>query len=192
MRGSAAVKKKSFTEFVKTHTNKMLMNVNTCMICEILEVDMNLLKADVLPLHDQEATPILDVPIAFHQTDKFLIQVPYKKGDIVLVVCSQADIDPLMFGGGKASSRSFSANDALIVGGVNFFTKPLVNEHQNDVVIATKDMNTKLVITENSEIIMKSTKFTVESEEIELKGGDIKFTGASITANGEDLTVDLV
>ena len=179
------MKKTSMTQFVSQSIEESLMNVDTCLVCEVLEVDMNLYKADVLPLHDPEATPILDVPIAFWQTEQFVIQVPFKKGNKVLVVCSQADIDPLMFGGGKAASRSFSANDALIVGGVNYFTKPLQNEHPNDVVIGTKDFRTKIVINELGEINVKSSNFKVEADNIE-------FIGSTITANGEDLTTDLV
>jgi len=159
--------------------------MNTCLICEVLEVDMNLYKADVLPLNDPEATPILDVPIAFHQTDQFVIQIPYKKGNRVLVVCSQADIDPLLFGGGEAASRSFSANDALIVGGINLFINPIQNEHPDDVVIGTKDFQTKIVLNDSGEINVKSSKFKVEAD-------DIEFIGSTITANGEDLTTDLV
>lgn len=150
------MKKTSMTQFVGESIEESLMNVDTCLICEVLEVDMNLYKADVLPLHDPEATPILDVPMAFWQTEQFVIQVPFKKGDKVLVVCSQADIDPLMFGGGKAASRSFSANDALIVGGVNYFTKPLQNEHPDDVIISDKKFNNKIRIQPDGEIFIES------------------------------------
>ncbi|MFJ7663754.1 Gp138 family membrane-puncturing spike protein [Lysinibacillus sp. NPDC097162] len=177
--------KTSITQFVSENIQESLENINTCLICEILEVDMNSLKADVQPLNDSEATPILDVPIAFHQTEQFIIQVPYKKGDTVLVACSQADIDPLMFGGGDAASRAFSANDALIIGGINYFTKPIQNEHPDDLVIGTKDFTTKIVINEAGEVSIKSSKFKVEADDIEL-------IGKTITANGEDLTVDLV
>ncbi|MFF5994287.1 Gp138 family membrane-puncturing spike protein [Lysinibacillus sp. KU-BSD001] len=150
------MKKTSMTQFVGETIEESLMNVNTCLICEVLEVDMNLYKADVLPLNDPEATPILDVPMAFHQTAQFVIQVPYKKGDIVLVVCSQADIDPLMFGGGKAASRSFSANDALIIGGVNYFTKPLDNLYPEDILIADKKFNNKIRIQPDGHIFIES------------------------------------
>lgn len=177
--------KKSLTQFVSDNIKERLENINTCLICEILDVDMNLFKADVLPLNDSEATPILDVPIAFHQTEQFVIQVPYKKRDNVLVVCSQADIDPLMFGGGKAASRAFSANDALIIGGINYFTKPIQNEHPDALVIGTKDFQTKLVLNDAGEINIKSSKFKVEADDIEL-------IGKTITANHERLTTDLV
>lgn len=148
--------KTTMTQFVSESIEENLMNMNTCLICEVLEVDMNLYKADVLPLDDPEATPILDVPFSFWQTEQFVIQVPFKKGDIVLVVCSQADIDPLMFGGGEAASRSFSANDALIVGGVNFFTKPLQNVHPDDVLITDKQFKNKIRIQPDGEIFIES------------------------------------
>lgn len=170
---------------ITAHINEAFENVDTCLICEILEVDMNLLKADVLPLHDPEASPILDVPIAFHQTEQFIIQIPYKKGDKVLVVCSQTDIDPILYGGGDAASRSFSRDDALIIGGVNYFTTPITNEHPDDIVIGTKDFQTKIALNDAGEISVKSTKFKVEADNVE-------FIGSTITANGEDLTTDLV
>ncbi|MGR6904723.1 Gp138 family membrane-puncturing spike protein [Lysinibacillus sp. BSL11] len=148
--------KTTMTQFVSESIEENLMNMNTCLICEVVEVDMNLYKADVQPLNDPEATPILDVPFSFWQTEQFVIQVPFKKGDIVLVVCSQADIDPLMFGGGEAASRSFSANDALIVGGVNFFTKPLQNAHPDDVLITDKQFTNKIRIQPDGEIFIES------------------------------------
>ncbi|MEY9979682.1 Gp138 family membrane-puncturing spike protein [Lysinibacillus sp. RC79] len=177
--------KTSMTQFMSTAIEESMMNMNTCLICEVLEVDMNTFKADVLPLNDPDATPILDVPIAFHQTDRFVIQIPYKQGDRVLVVCSQADIDPLLFGGGEAASRSFSANDALIVGGINLFTNPIENEHPDDVVIGTKDFQTKIVLNDAGEIDIKSLKFRVDAD-------DIEFIGGTITANGRDLTTGIV
>lgn len=176
--------KTSMTQFLGTAIEESLMNMNTCLICRVLDVDMNLYKADVLPLNDPEATPILDVPIAFHQTDRFVIQMPYKKGDKVLVVCSQADIDPLMFGGGDAASRSFSANDALIIGGINLFTNPIQNEHPDDVVIGTKDFQTKIVLNDTGEIDIKSSKFRIEAD-------DIEFVGDTITANGKNLVTSI-
>lgn len=162
------MKKMSFNEFTNEQINEALMSVDTCLICKVLEVDMNLLKADVLPLHDPEATPILDVPIAFHQTDNFLIQVPYKKDDIVLVVCAQADIDPLLFGGGNAASRSFDRNDALIVGGVNFFTKPIdiPKEHEESLLICRKDFKSRIEIDKDGKIIVETDQdIDVKSEQ---------------------------
>ncbi|OXS74922.1 hypothetical protein B1B04_08520 [Lysinibacillus sp. KCTC 33748] len=176
--------KTTMTQLVSASIEESLMNVNTCLICRILEVDMNTFRADVLPLNDPDATPILDAPIAFHQTDQFVIQIPYKKDDKVLVVCSQADIDPLMFGGGDAASRSFSANDALIIGGINLFTNPIQNEHPNDVVIGTKDFQTKIVLNDAGEIDIKSSKFRVEAD-------DIEFVGSNITANGRNLATNI-
>lgn len=169
------MKKTSMTEFVSGSIEENLMNVNTCLICEVLEVDMNLYKADVLPLHDPEATPILDVPMAFHQTEQFVIQVPFKKGDKVLVVCSQADIDPLMFGGGKAASRSFSANDALIVGGVHYFTKPLQNEHPEDLLLSDKIYKNKIRITSTGEIFMESEENIniISKKDVIIKGENV-------------------
>lgn len=150
------MRKTSPGKHVSAKIDEALGGVNTCRICKIIDIDMNLYKADVVPLDDPDATPILDVPIAFHQTEHFVIQVPYKVWDIVLVVCAQSDIDPLMFGGGEAASRAFSENDALIVGGVNYFTKPLENPHPEDVVISDKVFKNKIRIQPDGEIFIES------------------------------------
>ncbi|NYV64659.1 hypothetical protein HYI36_05275 [Bacillus sp. Gen3] len=182
-----------FHNILQTQEQEMLEGINTCAICRIETVDLSTMKADVVPLFDEELTPILNVPIAAHQTSDFIIRVPYKVGDLVLVVFSQRDIDPIMFGGGEASVRMHGIDDALIVGGINLFNDPLPNEHSEDIVISKKDMTTKIVLTKDDEIIFKSKKITIDAPDgVEIKGGDITMTGGAITANGEDLTVDLV
>lgn len=149
-------KKTSMTGFVSKQINERLMQMNTLLICKVLEVDMNLYKADVLPLHDPDATPILDVPFGFQQTDHFVVQVPYKQDDIVYVGCVQHDIDPLMFGGGEPAKRTFDANDAIIIGGVHYFTKPLSNPHPDDVTITDKVFKNKIRIQPDGEIFIES------------------------------------
>lgn len=158
MRGGACVneKKTSLTGFVGKQINERLTKINTLLFCKVLEVDMNLYKADVLPLHDPDATPILDVPFGFPQTDHFVIQVPYKPGDIVYVGCVQHDIDPLMFGGGEAAKRTFDANDAVIIGGIHYFTKPLSNPHPDNVIISDKVFKNKIRIEPSGQIWMES------------------------------------
>ena len=57
--------KTTMTQFVSESIEENLMNMNTCLICEVVEVDMNLYKADVRPLNDPEATPILMYHLVF-------------------------------------------------------------------------------------------------------------------------------
>lgn len=183
----------SVHEVMNKQKDAILKGINTCAICRIEKVDMQLMKADVVPLFEDELTPILNVPIAVHQTNDFIIRVPYKKDDKVLVVFSQRDIDPIMFGGGEQSVRMHGIDDALIVGGINLFTEPLPSGHEDDLIISKKNLSTKIVITKDDEILLKSNKVTIDAPGgVDIKGGDITMTGGAITANGEDLNVDLV
>ncbi|RYI25205.1 hypothetical protein EVU96_24890 [Bacillus infantis] len=172
----------------------LLKGMHVCSLCRIEKVDLSLMKADVVPLFEEDLPIIKNVPIAAQQTDDFIIRVPYKKGDIVLAVFSQRDIDSIMYGGGESSVRMMAIDDAIIVGGINLFTKPLPIENSEDLVISKKDFSTKLVLTKSGDILFQAAnKLVIDAPGgVDIKGGDIRMTGGAITANGEDLNTDLV
>ncbi len=140
--------------FINLKQEDMLAGINTCAICRIDAVDMQEMRADVTPLFDDELTPILNVPIATHQTSDFIIRVPYKSGDLVIVVFSQRDIDPIMFGGGEQATHTFGIDDAIIVGGISLFTNPLIaiTADDEDFLITKKDYTSRIVIAKNGDI----------------------------------------
>lgn len=147
----------SIYQFFEKNNQNLLNSVNTCGFARVVKVDMKYMRMDVQPLFEMDAPQILNVPIATHQTKKFFIRPPYKVGDIVLLIFSQRDIDPIVWEGGEASTRKLSIDDALVIGGVTPFTQPLPDEfeeHKEDFVIATRDYKTRLIITKDGDIIV--------------------------------------
>jgi hypothetical protein len=156
--------------YFKTKQHDLLKNMNTCAICRIEQVDLSKMKANVVPLFEGELTPILNVPIAAHQTKDFLIRVPYAKGDLVLVVFSQRDIDPILYGGGEPSTRMLGIDDALIVGGINLFTEPLPSVHSEDLVITRKDFSSKIVLKANNDVVIHTDAKVLLGDENAVEG----------------------
>ena len=138
----------------------MTDGLNTCTLAEILKVELKYMRADIKLLTDDEDI-IMQVPIAPQQTGDFIIRMPYKAGDKVLVVFSQSDIDPFLFGGGSSSERQLAKDDAIIVGGVRSFADTLpddFSEHEEDFVIAKLDLSARIVIKDDGEILIESDK----------------------------------
>ena len=113
---------------------------------------------------------LIEVPVSFIKAGPFVIRPPYKKGDIVLVVFADEDIDNVLLSGSVSepnSTRKHSLDDAIIVGGIMPFTQTLPNEHIEDLVIAKDDFTTKIVVKEDGEIIIQGGKVYLGSEDAE-------------------------
>ena len=133
-------------------------NLNTCTLAEIINVELKYMRADIKLLTGDEDI-IMQVPIAPQQTGEFIIRIPYKVGDNVVVMFSQSDIDPFLFGGGVSSEGQHTIDDAIIIGGIQSFNEPLLDEfteYEEDLVIAKRDFSARIIIKENSEILIES------------------------------------
>lgn len=144
--------------FFKRQQKNTADSLNTCTLAEIIKVDLRYMRADIKLLLPDDPI-VMQVPIAPQQTSDFIIRIPYKVGDTVVVMFSQNDIDPFLFGGGEASRRQHEADDAIIVGGIQSFSRPLLDdftEYEDDFVIAKRDFSARIIIKENSEILIES------------------------------------
>lgn len=147
-------------------------------IIEVYDPKVN--KADIKLLPGGDL--IKSVPVGMQQSNDFFIRVPYKKGDHVLVVFAQRDIDGVMYGSSNIpSERMLAIDDAIIVSGINLFTDPLPAADVNKLVIGQKNGAAK--------ITMSGGKISLVGD-VDIVGGNVKITGDAITANGEDLTTD--
>lgn len=147
-----------FKELLNRQKSSLKENMNTCVIAEINSVDLKHMRADVI-FPDEEKTLILRVPIAPQQTGGFIIRPPYKKGDSVVIVFSQQDIDPFLYGGGDSSDREHHMDDAIIIGGARGFTEPLPDEfteHAEDLIIAKRDFSARIILKVNGEMLIES------------------------------------
>lgn len=154
---------KEANDFFRRFKEKMVGGLNTCAIGLIESYDPVKLKADVRILPSE--TLIKSVPVVIQQTGDFYIRVPYKRNDPVAVVFAQREIDNIMYqANNPASQRMLAVDDALVIGGVNFFT--------NDLPAADAD---KLLIGEKS-----------GGATIAIGGGKISMTGI-VEVNGSQI-----
>lgn len=180
--------KKEANNFFNRQQKNLLSGINTCSPGQIEKYDPITNKADVILSPDGQL--IVDVPVSTIQTSEFFIRVPYKQGDPVIVIFSQRDID-IVFHGDDATptDRMLSLDDAIVIAGANYFYDPLPNEDVDKLIIGEKNGSSK--------ITLGGGKMALFASDIEIQGnvranGDFIMNGGTITANGEDLTTDLV
>ncbi|QGF21724.1 tail spike [Bacillus phage vB_BcM_Sam46] len=149
-------------EFFQNFQKNTIGSINTCLIGIIERFDAQKMKADVVLVPDGDL--VVGVPVATLQTSEFYIRVPYKQGDPVLVIFAQRDIDGVFRGGSATQSqRMLSLDDALVIGGVNFYTAPpLPAENSGDLVIGKRNGKSKIVLnTSNDDIEVTCKDFKV-------------------------------
>ncbi|MCP1176195.1 hypothetical protein NKS28_01460 [Bacillus sp. 1663tsa1] len=140
-------------DFFRRFKEKIVGGLNTCAIGLIENYDPVKLKADVRILPGE--TLIKSVPVVIQQTGDFYIRLPYKRNDPVLVVFAQREIDNIMYeANNPASQRMLAVDDALVVGGINFFTTDLPSENADKLLIGEKSGGATIAIG-GGKIIMK-------------------------------------
>jgi hypothetical protein len=131
--------------FFQKFADELVGGLNTVAIGQIEAFDATKAKANVKLLPDGDL--ILGVPVAMPQTSGFIIRMPYTKGDYVVVVFAQRDIDGVMYGGREdPSGRMLAVDDAIVIGGLNLFTTSLPATNAGDLVVASKDFKHKVTI----------------------------------------------
>lgn len=140
-------------DFFRRFKEKMIGSLNTCAIGQIENYNPIKLKADVRILPGE--TLIKSVPVVMQQTSDFYIRLPYKRGDAVLVVFAQREIDNIMYqANNPASQRMLAVDDALVIGGINFFTNDLPPTDADKLLIGEKSGGATIAIG-GGKIIMK-------------------------------------
>lgn len=144
--------------FMKRNLSNLSSQLNTSIPAKIIKIDLKYMRADV---EASNGSIIMQVPISAYQTSDFVVRPPYKVGDDVLLVFSQDDIEPILFGGGDPSRRKHAIDYAFIIGGITKFTNPLsgdYEEHEEDFVISKLDFSAKIILKKNSEILIESNE----------------------------------
>ncbi|MEI5869244.1 Gp138 family membrane-puncturing spike protein [Bacillus albus] len=140
-------------DFFRRFKEKMVGGLNTCAIGQIENYDPVKLKADVRILPGE--TLIKSVPVGIQQTAEFFIRMPYKRGDTVLVVFAQREIDNIMYeANNPASQRMLAVDDAVVVCGINLFTNDLPAIDADKLLIGEKSGGATIAIG-GGKIIMK-------------------------------------
>lgn len=170
-------------EFMNNLSGNITGGINSCMMGKIEKFDGKTMKADVVPLvrtknkagEIEEVSMLIEVPVSFLKAGPFLIRPPYKKGDIVLVIFADSDIENALLSGDISnpnSMRKHSLDDAIVVGSIMPFTTSLPGEHLDDFVIANENFTTKIVLKEDGgvEIVSDENIFLKSSKGVTISG----------------------
>lgn len=178
-------------KFFNQLSQNLTGGINSCTLGKIETFDPTAMKANVIPLvksKDGNKPMLIEVPVSFIKAGPFVIRPPYKKGDIVLVVFADEDIDNVLLSGNISepnSTRKHSLDDAIVVGGIMPFTQTLPDEHIEDLAIAKDDFSTKIVIKKDGDIEVKGGNIKIDaSENIDIEAaGNINIKGQLINLN---------
>lgn len=168
---------------VNAYMQKMQQNLTngmfTAAIAEIIKVDLQMMKADVKLLDSTEAL-IMEVPIAAQRTEEFIIRMPYKVSDKVVVMFTKEDTAPFLYGSGDPSESQHDKDNAIIVSGIADYLSELpadFAEYEEDVVFANTPLTAAVVLKKSGEILLKS------DESINLETAkDMNFNASGIVA----------
>lgn len=163
----------SIDEYLNKRMGNLQNGMFTATLARIIKVDFEYMRCDVQPLYDDEAKPITDVPFGFMQNDDYVVRFPYKKGNIVFIVFCKEDMAPVLFEDGNremAAAEQFRQDDAFVVGGLHFFTKPITaipQAHDESFLICRKDFKSRIELTQDGEVIIET------NEDVKVKGKNI-------------------
>lgn len=125
-------KDETFESAFTTIFRELLTGVCTALVGEVVTFDgknrvsvQPAVKIKTVDGTELQLPIIADIPILFLGSSLFSVTWPVVPGDQVLLVCSQRDISNWKTSGGvvsPASSRRFSASDAIAIGGLSPLT----------------------------------------------------------------------
>lgn len=160
--------------FFDNFKRQIAENTHVAMLAKIVKFDAITMKADLQPL--QSRLPMLiNTPVALQKAGDFFIRVPYEAGDLAIVVFSDFSLD-------GSSKERHRIDDAVMVGGIVLDELPA--EHEDDLIIAKKDMSMKIVISEDA--------ITIETEDKDInlstQEGDINISSVdgNVNISGQD------
>lgn len=160
-------------DFMDGLLDDTMQNLNTCTLCKIERYDPVKMKADVIPLVKikekdgsiTEPEKLIEVPVSLIKAGPFYIRPPYKKGDIVIVIFADSDIENVLFTGEKElpnRKEMHGLDNAMVLSGIVPFNKELTAQHANDLLITNESLTTKVVLKENGDIHIKGNNVFVE------------------------------
>lgn len=129
---------------------------NKVKLGKVVKFNAEEMKAEIQPLPSEDNSLLINVPVMTFQTGSFFIRLPLKAGDVVIVLFADSDLDNILLGGdSEATTRKHDLSDSVCIGGVTLFTEKLTSKHKDDLVIANKDLSSKVVLKENGDLIIE-------------------------------------
>lgn len=155
------------TKLVATMIDQALDDVHTALPARVERFDPTTLRGDVVPLVKRRVTkdgepepcpPILDVPFWMPKAGPFVLRLPVRRGDTVLVVFSERALDYILTDGQPQDPRlrrRHALDDAIALPGLlNRAEGKLTEEHGEDVALFDRNTGNKIVLKASGDCIL--------------------------------------
>jgi hypothetical protein len=177
--------------------NDAVSDIHTSLPAKINKYDAEKMRAEITLISKQnlegemvEIPPVLEVPVGFMKAGKFIIRLPFQKGDVVVVVFSEKAIDQLLISGKSEEvkyTRMHSIDDAIIVNSLQLESESDLNSsYTSDLLIENQEANSRIVMKNNGDLLAETSGNTT----IDTSGSTTVNSGAPVTVNAPNTTVN--
>lgn len=154
-------------ELVSKMLDQALDDVHTALPARVERFDPTTLRGEVLPLIKRQVTkngeveplpPILDVPFWMPKAGPFVLRLPVRRGDVVLLVFSERALDYLLVDGQPQDPRlrrRHALDDAIAIPGLLHQGEgTLPSEHGQDVTLFDRNTGNKIVLKASGDCVI--------------------------------------
>lgn len=142
-----------------------------------------------------ERALLFECPTSYIKAQSFYLRIPYQKGDIVYVGCSQESLDNLLSDSNTVANpldgvRKFRLTDAIIIGGIMTTSETkMTSEFPKDFVIQNRKNNDIIVLKEDGGVYVKTeTKFQIDANDVVINSKTMTMNVEDTTTNGNTIT----
>ena len=156
-------------DLIQAMINEALDDVHTCLPARVEKFDPTTLRGEVVPLikrrlakdgEPEPLPPILDVPFWMPKAGPFVLRLPVRRGDTVLVVFAERALDYLLLDGQPQDPqfrRRHALDDAIAIPGLLHMGEGgLPSEHDRDVLMLHRDVGAKMVMCDDGAVMVEN------------------------------------
>lgn len=142
---------------------RLRAGLHVALLARVIRYDAKTMRADVQPLNMEQkptaqedgdetwynASPLIDVPVIALGLGGLVVRPAYSKGDLVVVLCLDHDMDAILqYGDTRApeTDRAHELDDAVIIGGIAPDPKPFGALPDGALALGTPDGGTLIAI----------------------------------------------
>jgi hypothetical protein len=188
---------KEINRTIKAIIEDRIDSIHTALPAKIKSYDAKTMYAEVILLNKKELEgeqvqipPVVEVPVAHLNADRFVIRPPYSKGDIVQVIFNERALDKLLITGKSEEvklTRKFSYDDAVVVKGLKLESEPDLNpNYTEDLLIENQEAGSRIVMKKNGDLLIETTGNT----DVTTTGNTTVNSGSPVTVNAPTTTVN--
>mgnify|MGYP001265994285 CR=1 FL=1 len=154
-------------ELVSKILDQALDDVHTALPAKVERFDPTTLRGEVLPLIKRQVTkdgeleplpPILDVPFWMPKAGPFVLRLPVRRGDVVLLVFSERALDYILTDGRPQDPqfrRRHALDDAIAIPGLLYRSEgTLPGDHAGDVALFDRATGNKIVLKASGDCVI--------------------------------------